>query len=335
MRLCFAGLFFAGYNKAMDIVYIIAGLVLLFAGGEGLVKGSVALAEKMGVSTLLVSLIVVGFGTSAPELLVCVKAALSGTADLAVGNVIGSNIANTLLIIGVGAVITPLICQNTAIRRDALSVILASILVAALALNGALNVASGGLLLVVLFGYLGWSYISEKKAAGAEQRREAAMQEAIVEAVDAPPTQVWKAALFTVFGLGALVLGAEWLVNGASSVARSYGVSDVIIGLTLVALGTSLPELATAISASIKGHSDVIIGNVLGSNLFNILGILGTTAVITPLSMGGRVIEVDIWIMLCSAVILYPAILSGRNISRVEGGFFLLLYSAYIASMFL
>ena len=319
----------------MDIVYIIIGLVLLFAGGEGLVKGSVALAERMGLSTLLVSLVVVGFGTSAPELLVCIKAALSGTGDLAVGNTVGSNIANVLLILGVGALIRPLVCHNTDIRRDSMAVIAASLLVTGIAFTGVLSWYTGLLLVLVLVSYLSWSYWQEAHASKAVKEERQHIHDEIVEVIDPVLPPLWRAAAFSIAGLLGVMLGAEFLVNGATSIARSFGVSDIVIGLTLVALGTSLPELATAVMASLKGHSDVIIGNVLGSNLFNILGILGVTAMITPLSLGGRVIEIDIWLMLGSAVLLYPAIVSERKISRFEGGFFLVLYVGYISSMFI
>ena len=319
----------------MDIIYIIVGLVLLFAGGEGLVKGSVGLAERMGLSTLLVSLIVVGFGTSAPELLVCIKAALNGTGDLAVGNTIGSNIANVLLVVGVGALIRPLACHNNDVRRDALAVIGASALVAGIAFLGVLTWATGGFLVLVLFGYLAWSYWQEKHETEAQHAEHQKLHDEIVEVVDPVLPPFWLASAYTLGGLLAVMFGADFLVEGATSIARAFGVSDIVIGLTLVAIGTSLPELATAVMASLKGHADVIIGNVLGSNLFNILGILGATALITPLSLGGRVIEVDIWLMLGSAVLLYPAIISERRISRVEGGFFLALYVGYIGSMLL
>lgn len=313
---------------------ILAGLVLLFAGGEGLVKGSVALAQRMGISTLLVSLVIVGFGTSAPELLVCIKAALNGTADLAVGNVIGSNIANILLIIGVGALIKPLVCDNVTIRRDSLVVILASVFVTILTMIGFIDAMRGGVLVACLVGYLLFSYIHEKRSSLKEQAEESVRRDQVVDVIDKETTPVWSALIFTIVGLAGLVMGADWLVTGASSIARSYGVPDVVIGLTLVAFGTSLPELATAVIASIKGHADVIIGNVLGSNLFNILGILGVTAMISPLSMGGRVASTDIWLMLLSAIILFPAIMTGRTISRFEGGIFVMLYIGYIATMF-
>lgn len=317
----------------MDAIYIVAGLFLLFAGGEGLVKGSVALAERMGLSTLLVSIVVVGFGTSAPELLVCLKAALSGTGDMAVGNTIGSNIANVLLIIGVGAVIKPIICDNKDVRRDSLSVIAASLLVTAIALTGAIMWYTGAVLVVALVTYLVWSYWREKHETEQQHEDHQKLYDHTLEVIDPVLPSLRNSVLFSIAGIVGVVLGAEFLVEGASSVARQFGVSDLVIGLTLVALGTSLPELATAVMASLKGHTDVIIGNVLGSNMFNILGILGLTAIITPLALEPRVMQIDIWLMLGSAVILYPVVVSGHRVSRLEGAGFLALYSGYIASM--
>ncbi|MEM7618598.1 MAG: calcium/sodium antiporter [Pseudomonadota bacterium] len=315
----------------MDIIYIIAGLVLLFLGGEALVRGSVTLARRMGISTLLVSLIVVGFGTSAPELLVCIDAALRGVPDMALGNAVGSNIANVFLILGVAALIAPLSCTGKAISRDAIAVIVVSVLLGVMSFLDAIDWRAGIFMLAALVTYLYMAYRSERKSTVALQ---AAGQETNVEDVDEHDDKTVVSLVFLLGGLLALVAGAHMLVEGATSVARSFGISEAVIGLSLIALGTSLPELATAIVAAMKGRSDIIIGNVLGSNLFNILSILGITALITPLPMQGRIADLDVWIMLGSAIVLYPAIMSGRVISRLEGGIFLALYCGYIAFMF-
>lgn len=318
----------------MDIIYIIAGLVLLFVGGEGLVRGSVALASRMGISTLLVSLIVVGFGTSAPELLVSIQAALKGAPELALGNVVGSNIANVWLILGVSALISPLVCEGVAVRRDAAMVIVASVLLAGLSFFAVIDWRAGGGMLAMLVAYLYMAYRAEKRITAPEQQKEEVLREHIEEDVSPPSDSVVLSAIFLLGGLGALVVGANFLVDGASSIARSFGISEAVIGLSLIAFGTSLPELATAVVAAIRGHSDIIIGNVLGSNLFNILSILGITTLIAPLPMTGRIADLDVWIMLGSAVILYPAIVSGRKISRLEGTIFTALYLGYIGFMF-
>ncbi|MCM2342925.1 MAG: calcium/sodium antiporter [Alphaproteobacteria bacterium] len=319
----------------MDIILILSGLVALFFGGEWLVRGSVGVAKRLGVSTLLVSLVVVGFGTSAPELLVCIKAALSGAQDLALGNVIGSNIANILLILGLAAVIRPISCGQASIRRDAVAVLCASLVLAFLSFFHEISRISGALMLGLLFAYMYVAYRQDKKSSVAEKAQGQELQEHIEEEVHVAGDSTTKSVLLVLLGLGLLVLGADWLVNGATSIARAFGISEAVIGLTLVALGTSLPELATAFIASLKGHSDVVIGNVLGSNLFNILGILGVTALIAPLALSGRIVEFDLWLMLGTAVLLYPLIRSGHRITRIEGGFCLFLYAGYIGMMFI
>ncbi|MCB1531539.1 MAG: calcium/sodium antiporter [Alphaproteobacteria bacterium] len=319
----------------MDFVYIIGGLVLLFLGGEGLVRGSVALAYRMGISTLLVSLVVVGFGTSAPELIVSINAALSGSPEIALGNVVGSNIANVLLILGTAGLITPLLCDSAAVRRDSLAVIVVSAGLACLSFLDVIDWRAGAMMLLVLFGYLYFAYSSEKNERRTEQKKaQKDLREHISEDMTPPKDSALLSIVFLIGGLLFLVVGAHYLVEGAASIARSFGISEAVIGLSLIAFGTSLPELATAIVASIRGHSDVIIGNVLGSNLFNILSILGVTALIAPLPLSGRIVEIDVWIMLASAAVLFPVILTGHKISRLEGAGFVALYLAYIGFMF-
>lgn len=318
----------------MDILFIIAGLVLLFFGGEGLVRGSVGLAERLRISALLVSLIVVGFGTSAPELIVSIKAALSGSPDLALGNVVGSNIANTFLIVGLAAALKPIASGGFGIRRDALAVIAASLILVGFSYFDYISRLAGALMLVVLLGYMFMAYRQEKRVSAAEQAREHELEIHIVEEVHSSGDSAVKSGGLVVTGLVMLVIGAELLVTGASSVARTLGISEAVIGLSLVALGTSLPELTTAVIASLKGHSDVVIGNVLGSNLFNVLGILGVTAMLAPLPLTGRIVEVDLWLMLGTSFLLFWAIRSGQLVSRVEGAAFLGLYAAYLGLMF-
>lgn len=318
----------------MEVLFIIAGLVLLFLGGEGLVRGSVGLAERLGISTLLVSLVVVGFGTSAPELIVSIKAAFSGSPDLALGNVVGSNIANTLLIIGLAAVLKPIASGGSGIKRDALAVIIASMMLVGFSYFDYISMSGGVLMLTALSAYMFMAYWQEKRAPAVEQARERELEIHIVEETHSAGDSAVKSTGLVVVGLVMLVLGADWLVTGASSVARTFGISEAIIGLSLVALGTSLPELTTAVIASFRGHSDVVIGNVLGSNLFNVLGILGVTAIFAPLPLAGRIVEVDLWLMLGTSFLLFFAIRSGKLVSRVEGAVFLGLYAAYLGLMF-
>lgn len=323
----------------MDILFIIIGLVFLFFGGEGLVKGAVDIAERFGLSTLLVSLIIVGFGTSAPELFVCVQAAMAGAPQMALGNVVGSNLANTLLILGASAVITPIVCNQPVMRRDAIAVIVASLLFVTLTIFfDVLDWRGGALMVLALAAYLAMAYELEKRETALEHAAREDIKDHMVEDVaddDHGHAPLFKSIAYTLGGLFVLVLGAQLLVDGASSIARTFGVSEAVIGLSLVALGTSLPELATAVVASMRGHSDVIIGNVLGSNLFNILSILGFTAIAEPLALSGRITEIDMWLMLGSALILYPIMRSDHTISRLEGSVLLALYGGYIAFMFL
>jgi len=257
-----------------DLFLVAAGFILLFIGGEGLVRGSVAIAERLGISKLLIGLVIVGFGTSMPELLVSVKAALDGAPEIALGNVVGSNIANVLLIIGVAAVIAPITAWERTAVREALVATLVSLAAFVLVQGEIITRNEGIAMLVVLAGYLFASYWLERR-----DRESKTFQHEAEEFEDIPLPRPWLAPVLALGGIAALVFGADMLVKGAVSIARDFGVSDAVIGLSLVAIGTSLPELATAIVAALRRHSDVVLGNVIGSNIFNILAILGITVV--------------------------------------------------------
>ncbi len=310
----------------MDGLLILLGLGLLFVGGEGLLRGSVAIAEKLGVSTLLVSMVIVGFGTSAPELVVSTTAALKGAPNIALGNIVGSNIANVLLILGFSAVIAPVACTRREITRDALAVLVASLALVILALNGVIGRLAGLMMLAALVSYLSYAYLTERK----NSKKNEAFRERIKGDIGKPAMGFAIASAFCLGGLLFLVGGAYFLVEGATALAEKLGIPNSIIGLTLVAVGTSLPELATAIVAAYRKHANVVIGNIIGSNLFNILGILGVTAMISPIPFAGRIAEIDVWIMLVVAIVLSPVIWTGHMISRLEGGIFLTLYLVYI-----
>lgn len=314
----------------MDYILIISGLTLLFLGGEALVRGSVAISERLGISAILIGAVVVGFGTSTPELLVSVKASLAGQPDIALGNVVGSNIANVLLILGLSGIICPVICAQKAIKRDALSVFIVSALLFALSFAGSISSIYGFIMLSLLIAYIVYSYKSEMK----EKRDLKNIAEKTVhehEAHEFSSKQgLGLSILMSVGGIAMLVFGADFLVEGASNLAREAGISEAVIGLTLVAVGTSLPELATAISAAIKKNSDVIIGNVLGSNLFNILSILGITAIIKPVPIAGQIADFDIPLNLLIAAITLAIILMAQKISRITGVTFLGAYTVYI-----
>ena len=312
-----------------DYLLVAAGLILLFLGGEGLVRGSVAIAERLGISKLLIGLVIVGFGTSTPELLVSVKAALAGTPEIALGNVIGSNIANVLLIVGMAAVITPILGWERTAVREALVAALVSLAAFALVQGEVITKLEGITMLVVLAGYLFLSYWLEKRDPQAKTFEHEA--EAF-EDISLP--RPWLAPVFALGGIVALVFGADMLIEGAVNIARDFGVPDAVIGLSLVAIGTSLPELATSIVAAIRRHSDVVLGNVIGSNIFNILAILGVTVVIQPIEVSARFREIDTPVMLGAALLLLALLFVTKTIGRLWGFLMLTLYAAYMVLLF-
>jgi cation:H+ antiporter len=306
---------------------IAVGLVLLVIGAELLVRGSVTLARRIGVSSLLIGLTLVGFGTSTPELVASVTGALRGSPGIAVGNVVGSNICNVLLILGVSALIYPLATTRRAFKRDGPVLLGASVLLLVIGWYGWLSRPVGAIAVALLAAYIVYTYRTEKVHPNAS----GALHSAEAEQVPAS-TMSWPlATLMALGGIGVLVFGATLLVDGAIQVARDYGISETIIGLTVVALGTSLPELATSAVAAFRREADVAIGNVVGSNIYNILGILGVTALVQPIPMPAEIMAVDIWVMLAAAVVLVVFALSGLRINRWEGGLLLAGYVAYIA----
>ena len=310
----------------LNILYLLVGVALLTAGGEGFIRGALGLAKKWGLSALFCGLVIVGFGTSMPELFVSVNAALNNQPDIAIGNVIGSNIANVLLILGLCAMIMPLTVAPISLRRDALVVIAASVLCIALSSKGVISFAEGLLLLGALAAYLTWAYLSEKgQFAPAAELHTAEGQE--IENV--PQSMFWSVVQLVV-GLGLLIAGSQILLKGAVGIAHGLGVSEAVIGLTLVAFGTSLPELTISIIAALRKHADVAVGNILGSNIFNLLGILGVSSLIKPIQVTGRVAEIDQWVMLAVALVLLLFLYTGRRFSRTEGGMLFLAYVAYI-----
>jgi cation:H+ antiporter len=311
------------------VLALLLGLVALIAGGELLVRGAVAAARKLGVSPMVIGLTLVGFGTSTPELVTSIQAALADAPGIAVGNVVGSNIANILLILGVCAVIAPIVVNPAAVRRDSSVMILAGVLgtVALLALGG-IGRAGGGVFVATLIAYIAFTYWKDRRDGTPVAERHAH------EAAEIGPREMAAlplALLLAAFGLGLTLLGAGWLVDGAVWMARVLGVSEGIIGLTVVAVGTSLPELTAGVVAALRGHSDVALGNVLGSNIYNILGILGVTGLVTPLSLPADITWIDLALMLGASIAVLPLALSGLRISRLEGTGFLVVYLGYIA----
>ncbi len=307
---------------------VAAGLVILLVCGELLVRGSVALAEQMGVSKLVIGFTVIAFGTSAPELVVCIQAAIDGVPGIAFGNVIGSNIANILLVIGIPALIYPLVCDTRSALRDSLIMVAASILFMVLAWNGTIELWQGVLLVAFLAAVVLRSYFRARKEG------DESADEALEEYEQNMPKSLWISLIFILMGLIGLVLGSHLLVKGAELIAQAAGVSDEIIGLTLVALGTSLPELATSIIAAFRRHGDVAIGNVLGSNLFNITGIIGATAIVEPMAAPEQILHFDLWIMLFVSLLMIPIFIARKPIGRVLGGAFCIAYVAYVTAQF-
>ena len=320
----------------MTLLLFIAGLVALVAGAELLVRGASKLALSFGISPLVVGLTVVSFGTSAPEVAVSVGAVLGGTTDIAIGNVVGSNIFNVLLILGLSALITPLVVNIQLIRQEVPIMIGASLLLLALSLDGRLGSFDAALLFGLMLAYTVFLVRQSR------HETQAARDEFAAD-VAPPAPGAWDARLpvqlaLIAVGLGLLVLGSEWLVTSAVSFAKTLGVSDVVIGLTIVAAGTSMPEVATSVMAAIKGERDIAVGNVVGSNTFNILGCLGISGLVAGsagLAVPAAVLNFDIWVMLAVALACLPVFVTGREIARWEGAVFLLYYSAYVAYLIL
>jgi cation:H+ antiporter len=311
----------------MDYLITIAGLVLLLAGGEGLVRGAVGIARRARISPMIVGLTIIGFGTSAPELVVSVDAVLSGIPGLAVGNVIGSNIANIMLVVGTAAIIAPLAVHRDVLVRDSIVLVGATLLFVAIALGGAALREHGFVMLITLVLYLGYSlWVDRRRTTGAAKLH----SEEAEEIETGLPERLDILIGATLIGLAALVGGSRLAVLGATAIARDYGVSEELIGLTLVAIGTSLPELATAVIAARRGHDDVCIGNVIGSSIFNLLAITGAAAIAGPLPFSAAIVSFDIWALLGVTLILTVVMLTGRKITRLEGVVLVSLYALYI-----
>jgi cation:H+ antiporter len=314
----------------LNVLFVAIGVLLLTTGGEALIRGALAAANRMGVSPLLSGLLIVGFGTSAPELVVSVDAAIHQQPDIAIGNVVGSNISNILLILGLCALITPLAVKPLVLRRDGITVVIASILFLVLVGGNALARADATILLLTLVAYLTWAYWTERTgvAPSAELHKAEAQ-----ETSSLPKSAMW-ILMAILLGLALLVGGAQVLLKGAVGIAESLGVSQAVIGLTLVAVGTSLPELSITVIAAFRKHADVAIGNILGSNIFNLLGILGVSALLQPLPVHERILQFDQWVMLGTSLILLLFLYTGNRLSRLEGGLLVLGYATYLVLSF-
>lgn len=310
----------------LEYFQLIGGLIVLLVAGDALVSGAASLAIKFKISPLLIGLTIIAFGTSAPELFVSLEAAFKGTPGIAIGNVVGSNIANVLLVLGLPSIFFAMNADNEEVRKNLKVVMLASLVFAGLVLTGLLLWWHGAILFTGIILFL---YFEAKKSKINRKNGEYDYSE-IEDELDAAPKRGWKIAAFLIFGIIGLPLGAHYLVVGATDIARDFGISEATIGLTVVALGTSLPELAAVFSSVRRQESDLAIGNILGSNLFNMLAVMGLTAIVHPVAVPASIVNFDIWVMLAVTVLLYLVITQLKKISTIVGGGFMALYLLYI-----
>ncbi len=312
-------------------IQLVGGFILLFAGGEALVRGAVSLAQRLNVSPLLIGATVVAFGTSMPELVVTLQAALRGSTGIAFGNVIGSNVANLMLIFGLAVVITPVMVSKRAVVRDGGALIGATALLTVFVYLGTLVAWQGALMLILLGVLTCASYWHERRLEGHVEtlhRHEAEERQHL-------PQSVWLAGLLALAGLAGVSIGAHLMVGAATIIARGLGITETVIGITVVAVGTSLPELATTVVAAYRKHADVALGNVLGSSLFNILAILGVVTVVTPLPVPDEILHFDIWVLAAITGLVIAVALGGVRLGRPFGVLLLLGYAAFTAVQYL
>lgn len=331
-----------------DYISLAGGLVVLIIAGDVLVRGSVGVAQRLGIPNLVIGLTIVAFGTSAPELVISLKAAMEGAGGIAIGNVVGSNIANVLLVLGLPALIAATPCGEDGATRNALFMVAVTLAFIALCFFTPIDLMAGLILLVLLGVFLAASTMvaqkhrKEQKAIAAASAGAAVAEPACVvggddelDEVEDVPDSIWIALIYIGLGLVGLPLGAHFTITGATSIATAWGVSEAVIGLTVIALGTSLPELATTVMAAIRQHGAVAIGNVIGSNIFNLLAIIGITAVVVPIDVPPEVLKLDIWVMLVCAVLL--TVLAGLRIclGRISGVAMTAAYAFYIATVYM
>ena len=305
-------------------ILIVIGFILLMGGAEYLVKGAVTIASKLKIPTIIVGLTIVAFGTSTPEFVVSIKAALNGSAGISVGNVIGSNIANILLILGITALISPIKCRRRIFLRDYRFLFIVSLLFSLFSLNGEIDTWQGIVFLIMLLGFIYHNYKNSSQEDITEEENSSIINSSWFNVV-----------LITLGGLIAILYGADLLVRGAVNMARLLGVSEEIIGLTIIAVGTSLPELATTVLATLRRQTGVALGNIVGSNIWNIVFIMGATSTLTEVNVPKQFIYYDVWVMLFATIILFPAMMTRARLTRLEGFFFFVAYIAYIITQIL
>ena len=329
-----------------DYISLAGGLVVLIIAGDVLVRGSVGIAQRLGIPNLVIGLTIVAFGTSAPELVISLKAALEGAGGIAIGNVVGSNIANVLIVLGMPALIAATPCGEDGATRNAFFMVFVTLVFIGLCFFTPIGLLAGVVLLLLLGVFLADSTLMARRhrkeqkaiaaaAAGAAVADVTLDEEDGLDEVEDVPDSPWIALIYIVLGLVGLPLGAHFTISGATSIASAWGVSEAVIGLTVIALGTSLPELATTVMAAIRQHGAVAIGNVIGSNIFNLLAIIGITAVIVPIDVPPEVLKLDIWVMLACAVLLTG--LAGLRIclGRISGFVMCAAYGIYITTVYM
>jgi len=313
----------------MEWLLVGLGLLILLLAGDALVKGAVNLALRIGIPALIVSLTIVAFGTSAPELLISVKAAIDGVPGIAMGNVVGSNTANILLVLGIPAMLATMHTHNCDTRKSYMQMIAASVLFIALAFTGSFTWISGVVLLGALVLIMG---LAARDAQAHRKAGQAAEDDDAPEGAD-PNMPWWRIIGFLALGLVGLPLGADLLVDNAVVIAREFGISETVIGLTLVAIGTSLPELATTVMAALRRQADVALGNVIGSNIFNLLGIIGVASLVAPIPVAPEFLSYDLWVMLGASLLLVPFVFFGKDIAWKWGLALTALYLGYAVSV--
>lgn len=308
----------------MDYLFLVLGLLLLIAGGEFLVRGAVSIALKAKISPLVVGMTIVSFGTSAPELLVSLKAALSSHPDVSIGAVVGSNISNLGLVLGITVLIFPIVVNRDSIRIDWPLMMLATILFYLFARNGEIGGLEGGVFVGVLLTFTIWLIVRSRKEG------KTLAQEEDVQELSEGGSSMFKNILLLIVGMFGLYFGAEWLIESVVSIAESYGVSEKLISVTIVAFGTSVPELVTSAVAAAKKETDISIGNLIGSNVFNLLAILGITAIVHPIHVSDSMNQFDVYYLLGISFLLLPFMVFGKRIGRIKGVVLLLVYVIYI-----
>jgi cation:H+ antiporter len=311
----------------IDALGLIAGLIALFLGGEWLVKGAARLARSLGVSPMIIGLTIVAIGTSMPELLVSVGAAISGSSDLSIGNIVGSNIANIGLILGLAALIYPISVHVTLVRREIPIMILVALLAYFLFRDGLISARNGIVLLVGLVAFISFMVYS------ARRQRENNNQLSLEDEIELQAIKRGREIIRVIAGIVILMMGAQLTVGGAVGLARALGISELVIGITLIAFGTSLPELVTTLVGALRKQSDLALGNVVGSNIINILAVLGMTAVVRPIQVSEQIVYFDGLVMLGFSLLLLPFV-ANRRLSRWEAAFFVIAYVVYVIALF-